>query len=65
MCTTLADEYLAAARMGEGGLTLWETLALMRQAFSHAFAPAAEREAVRRAAERGVFAAIPAKWGRG
>jgi len=61
--TTLADEYLAAARMSAGGLTLWEALALMRQAFNHAFLPAAQREAVRRNAERCVFAAVPAHWG--
>lgn len=61
--TTLADEYLAAARMSAGGLTLWETLALIRQAFSHAFLPAAEREAVRRNAERCLFAAVPVHWG--
>ncbi len=43
--TTLADEYLAASRMS-GGLSLWETLALIRQGFLHAFLPAAEREAL-------------------
>ncbi len=41
--TTLADEYLAAARMNPG-LTWWETLCLVKQAFSHAFLPANERE---------------------
>jgi adenosine deaminase len=42
--TNLAGEYLAAARMTEGGLSLWEVLALIRQAFVHAFLPSAERE---------------------
>jgi adenosine deaminase len=42
--TTLAGEYLAAARMTPGGITLWEALALVRQAFVHAFLPSAERE---------------------
>lgn len=40
--TTLADEFLAAARMG-GGLTLWEALALARAGFVHAFLPAPAR----------------------
>ena len=37
--TTLVHEFLATARKSEGGLTLWEALALMRQAFVHAFLP--------------------------
>jgi adenosine deaminase len=41
--TTLADEFLAAARMG-GGLTLWEVMALARAGFVHAFLPAPARE---------------------
>jgi adenosine deaminase len=43
--TTLAGEFIAAARMG-GPLTLWEALALMRQAFVYAFLPAAMRDAL-------------------
>lgn len=42
--TTLADEYLTAARMA--GLTCWEALALMKQAYLHAFLPAHERESL-------------------
>lgn len=42
--TTLADEFLAAARMDSSGLSRWEALALVRQAFVHAFIPAAERD---------------------
>lgn len=56
--TTLADEYLAAARMTPGGLTLWECLALMRQAFVHAFLPSAERERVLKRADARVFALV-------
>jgi adenosine deaminase len=56
--TTLAGEYLAAARMSEGGLTLWESLALMRQAFVHAFAPSAEREALIKQADAQMFALL-------
>jgi len=54
--TTLAGEYLAAARMTEGGLTLWECLALMRQAFVHAFLPSAQRELLLKRVDAQVFA---------
>lgn len=56
--TTLADEYLAAARMSPDGLRLWEALAISRQAFTHAFVPAAEREALRRAVEQELFSLL-------
>lgn len=56
--TTLAGEYLAAARMSEGGLTLWESLALIRQAFVHAFVPSAEREALIKQADAQMFALL-------
>ncbi|MEO6319733.1 MAG: CRISPR-associated ring nuclease [Polaromonas sp.] len=56
--TTLAGEYLAAARMTPGGLTLWESLALMRQAFVHAFLPSAERETILKQVDQRVFALI-------
>lgn len=56
--TTLAQEFLAAARMTEGGLSLWESLALVRQAFVHAFLPAAEREALLKRVDAQVFALI-------
>ena len=53
--TTLAAEYLCAARMTEGGLSQWESLALMRQAFVHAFLPSAEREVLTKNADRSIF----------
>ena len=53
--TTLIDEYLAAARMREQGLTQWEALALMRQSFVHAFLPSAEREALLKSADQQAF----------
>ncbi len=53
--TTLAGEYLAAARMCEGGLSLWECLALMRQAFVHCFLPSHAREQLLKAADHRVF----------
>lgn len=54
--TTLGHEYLAAARMAQGGLSQWEALALMRQAFVHAFLPSAEREALLKRCDERVFA---------
>lgn len=56
--TTLVGEYLTAARMSDGGLTLWECLALMRQAFVHAFVPSAERETLLKCADEQVFRLI-------
>ena len=56
--TTLAGEYLAAARMTDGGLTLWETLALVRQAFVHSFLPSAEREDLIKRVDQRVFARL-------
>lgn len=52
--TTLAGEYLAAARMG-GGLNRWEALALLRQGFVHAFLSAEEREHLLKAADAGIY----------
>ncbi len=52
--TTLADEFIAAARMG-GPLTLWETLTLVRAAFAHAFAPAPVRERLLGEADTGAY----------
>lgn len=56
--TSLPVEYLAAARMTEGGLTLWETLALIRQSFVHAFLPSAEREILLKRCDERVFAQV-------
>lgn len=53
--TTLAGEYLVAARMTEGGLSQWECLALMRQAFLHSFLPSDQREELLKAADHRVF----------
>lgn len=53
--TTLADEYLAAARMSEGGLNQWEALALVKQGFVHAFLPARMREELLKSADRLIF----------
>jgi adenosine deaminase len=53
--TTLAGEYLAAARMTAGGLTLWEALAMMRQGFVHAFVNSAEREWLLKQADQRIY----------
>ncbi|OIP17366.1 MAG: hypothetical protein AUK51_07995 [Comamonadaceae bacterium CG2_30_59_20] len=56
--TTLAAEYLAAARMTEDGLSQWEALTLMRQAYVHAFLPSAERETLLKRVDAQVFALV-------
>jgi len=52
--TTLADEYLTAARM-DGDLTRWQALTLIKHAFTHAFLPADERDALAKAADAATF----------
>lgn len=43
--TTLTGEYLAAARMvGDDKFTCWDALAMIKQAFVHAFLPSQEKE---------------------
>ncbi|PYF99692.1 adenosine deaminase [Thioalkalivibrio sp. ALE21] len=60
--TTLADEYLAAARMqagaGHAGLTQWETLALIRQAFVHSFLPAQLRDPLEKLVEQEILGRV-------
>jgi adenosine deaminase len=53
--TTLADEYLTAARMCQGGLSHWETLALIKQGFTHSFLPAAERETLLKHIDQSIY----------
>jgi adenosine deaminase len=60
--TTLADEYLTAARMVDG-LTLWDALAMMRQAFVHAFLPGAERELLLKQTDTVVYRNVLGKFG--
>lgn len=42
--TTLADEFVVASRMTEGGISKWTALALIRESFNKSFAPAKLRE---------------------
>lgn len=53
--TTLADEYLAAARMTPGGLSRWEALSLIKQGFALAFLPADERETLMKRIDQTIF----------
>lgn len=55
--TTLADEFINAARM-IGGLTLWEALALIRNGFAHAMLGAGERDGMMRGLEAAVAASV-------
>jgi adenosine deaminase len=49
--TTLPDEYLTASRIVPGGLSMWEALAMMRQAFERSFLPAPVRTALMQSAD--------------
>lgn len=44
--TTLADEYLTAARMCDNRLSQWDALAMIKQGFVHAFLPGKQKEAM-------------------
>ncbi len=53
--TTLADEYLAAARMTGGKLSQWDTLAMIKQGFVHAFLPAQAKETLLKAIDAKLY----------
>ena len=61
--TTLADEYLAAARMA-GCLPVWDALAMLKQGFAHAFLPSAERESLMKAADARIYRAVLRRFAR-
>lgn len=61
--TTLADEYLAAARMA-GRLPVWDALAMLKQGFAHAFLPSAERESLMKAADARIYRAVLRRFAR-
>jgi len=56
--TTLTDEYLAAARMTHDGLSLWDTLAILKQAHVHAFLPRDERANQLKHVDKEIYAAV-------
>ncbi|MFO1322234.1 MAG: CRISPR-associated ring nuclease [Burkholderiales bacterium] len=57
--TTLSQEFVVAARMS-GGMSAWESLALIRNGFAHAFADAKCRDALLKRADELVFARLAA-----
>ncbi|MBM4001274.1 MAG: adenosine deaminase [Planctomycetes bacterium] len=58
--TTLADEFLAAARMSPRGITLWDALAMIKQSFVHAFLPSERRETLLKQVDADVFRRLAA-----
>lgn len=59
--TSIDQEYLTAARMTDGGLSLWEVLILIRQSFTHAFLPAAEKDQLLRQTDLRIFNGLQQK----
>ncbi|MCD6534219.1 MAG: adenosine deaminase [Deltaproteobacteria bacterium] len=60
--TTLSNEYLTASRL-VGGLTLWDALAMIKQAFSHSFLPAEVREPLMKKADKIIFELVAGDFG--
>lgn len=58
--TDLVNEYIVVSRLA-GGISRWDALAMIKQAFTHAFLPAAEREALVKRADRMIFTALSAR----
>jgi adenosine deaminase len=56
-CTTLTNEYITAARMIDE-LSLWDALAMIKQAFVHAFADAQTRTRLLKAADQSMHILI-------
>ena len=53
--TDLTNEYLTASRLVDGGISLWDTLAMIKQAFSHSFLPANKREQLMKEADQFIY----------
>jgi adenosine deaminase len=57
--TTLTNEYIVASRdLAPSGISLWDGLAMIKQAFSHAFLPAAEREEIMKRADYLIYRSV-------
>jgi adenosine deaminase len=56
--TTLTDEYLTAARMSPDGLNCWNFLAMVKQAFVHAFLPSADKEALIKKVDAHIYRSV-------
>lgn len=53
--TTLSGEYLTAAAMSEGRLTLWDVLAMIKQGFVHGFLAGRDKETLLKACDARVY----------
>jgi adenosine deaminase len=53
--TTLANEYLEAARLTEGGLSKWEILKLIKNGFKAAFLPKNEKDRLLKKIDQTIF----------
>lgn len=53
--TTLTDEYLTAARMMNGELSVWDALAMIKQGFVHAFLPGKDKETLLKGVDQSIY----------
>lgn len=60
--TDLTNEYLLAAQMTQGGLSRWEILTLIKNAFSAAFLPLKKRREILKIAEEKVMELIKSEY---
>lgn len=56
--TSLANEYLVAARMTNNKLSQWDALAMIKQGFVHAFLPAQQKEQLLKAVDAALYSQI-------
>lgn len=56
--TSLANEYLVAARMTGNKLSQWDALAMIKQGFVHAFLPAQQKEQLLKAVDVSLYSQI-------
>lgn len=60
--TTLAGEYITASRMTAGGLSWWDALAILKQAFTNAFLASEEKEHLLKQVDAGLYQAVVRRW---
>lgn len=56
--TSLCDEYLAAARMVEHGITCWDVLAMLKQSFVHVFLDSEAKENLIKRVDARIYSAV-------
>lgn len=61
--TTLTGEYLAAARMVGDRLCCWDALAMIKQAFVHAFLPSQEKETLLKRVDNAIYRHVLDRFG--